>query len=1333
MIKIIEVTNPFEPQRHTVTYVKPTNCTVCKYVKDFEYKQIFLNGVPIEKPTHCFPQDGNEIVVCPKIGGHSFKKWFGVVAMIGLALVSANVAASIAKMAFAGSHLVAGLAAGLVMTIGGKIINSVFHLNTTPKFNHDDRESTPTYSWSLPSIQTQEGGTIGETYGECIPAPQLLMEHVETVGNDQYLNLLLCGGWGPIDNIYEIRIGSTAISNFQNVQIETRLGDNDQTPISFFNEVVADQSVGIEMKENSPVVRTTDSTDSVGIEVTVEFPSGLYAINDKGDTVNNTASFRLEYRKKGDTTWHGAGAGCTTDDSSNITNMRALGDNADETWTLTPRYERGYRTVKRYGKTHKVYSDEAVFVGWDVIGSIHGYTGRAQKNSDYANNYVSFHMGIGYTVRGAWHIRSDYKTMHVYTHNGKHSITASSTSAIRRTFQVKGLEAGQYEVRMTALSLPSSSRKVAMMQWSILSAFDANNNYARPGKVLVGLRIKASNQLSGSLPDVNWRQVREDVWVWNPETSAYEAKSARNPVWAAYDILHGCKRIKNINTGKDEFVVSGSPKGNFVDYWNEWKDAAAYADEKVSAIGTSDTEPRFRLNAFFDTAMTRWDAANKAAAVAHGAIIRHGTQYGIILDRPSDVVQIFGEGQTTEGTFTGKFSSEDERARSIEITYNDTQNDFKNTKFFVRSPTYAENLTKQDNTAKVTLFGCASRSQAYREALYRLACNERQLQTVEFSADVNAVVCEYGDVIGINHSVPQTGIASGRVVSVSGNTVKLDKSVTMEAGKQYSIMFSLSANDNLVTREIVSVDETTTTDTITVSSAFNDDQTPAALDPYAFGIVDRVVKPYRITKITRDGDLKLKITAVEYDEAIYSTDFDKFPYIDYTDPTSLQPPENLQLVENNYSTSSGQKIRKIKCTWDIPDSKTIYQYFRVSYSTDGGLTWTTLPSVSGTQTEITDVTAGLTYRVRVCGIVDGITSGYAVNSIIPTGIDALPPDVQALNVEHFSSGLRRYWWQFDYPTPNDIAGFRLKYTQGREVAWNTGILVQEGLVTGQPYETQTVRQGVHAVMIKAVDNAGNESANVAYCMLNLGDLLQQNVLLDTNFKDNSWAGAASTGFLKSDGYIHAPNTESRWSKPADSAWSTLSDNRWKATWSRYIVRGDITAAASGQFWIKSEIEGPAIVYYRKCLESEAWPTELDAPYIDDASNAVWDDTTDLWKQYSDRVEVKKGDWIQIKVEALNNFAQETIVKELEAYIDVPDRNEHFEDIAISKDGTELPIKTPHYHTTAVRIDAIQDSKAVAIKYLSKNPCVVQLADADGNPVDGVCDISWQGFIDDTKE
>ena len=39
---------------------------------------------------------------------------------------------------------------------------------------------------------------------------------------------------------------------------------------------------------------------------------------------------------------------------------------------------------------------------------------------------------------------------------------------------------------------------------------------------------------------------------------------------------------------------------------------------------------------------------------------------------------------------------------------------------------------------------------------------------------------------------------------------------------------------------------------------------------------------------------------------------------------------------------------------------------------------------------------------------------------------------------------------------------------------------------------------------------------------------------------------------------------------------------------------------------------------------------------------------------------------------------------------MPDREEHFENITVPVDGMNLPIVTPNYYTTAVRIDAIQD-------------------------------------------
>ena len=241
MIRIIEVKNPFDLRTKTMREVACTGETLYKYIENLEQKQAFLNGVRIERPEHCFPQDGNEIIIMPLIE-HGFKKWFGVIATIGLAFAGASAAGWVMKAAW-GSRFLAGLASGLVMTVGGKIINSVFHLNSVNNVN--ERETSQTYSWNLPTIQTNEGGVIGETYGECIPAPQLLMEHVETVGNDQYLNLLLCGGYGPVDAIYDLRIGNTAIGNFQDVMIETRLGTNDQSPISFLQQTVSDESIGV--------------------------------------------------------------------------------------------------------------------------------------------------------------------------------------------------------------------------------------------------------------------------------------------------------------------------------------------------------------------------------------------------------------------------------------------------------------------------------------------------------------------------------------------------------------------------------------------------------------------------------------------------------------------------------------------------------------------------------------------------------------------------------------------------------------------------------------------------------------------------------------------------------------------------------------------------------------------------------------------------------------------------------------------------------------------------------------------------------------------------------
>ena len=846
-------------------------------IVDIKGLLVFVNGSLVDIPYGYIPQDGDQVVLTAELEG-GMKGALGWILQIGLMVAAPYVGGWLGITAKFGQ----ALAAGAFMILGGKIINSLCHVNQA---HAQEQSSSPTYGWDLPQIQTHEGGLIGETFGVTMPAGQLLMYHVETESETykltdgaltnthkysgekdvQYLNVLFSGGYGPVDSIEDIRIGYTPIENFESVQIEKRLGTNDQEPISFFPNTVADQSIDLDCKEGASVIRSTDSDQCNAIELTFTWPGGIYSTNDKGNFTNLTARFTIGIRKTGS--------------------------------------------------------------------------------------------------RDAWLEQVC-------------AVTAGTNQTVRRSFKFEGLEAARYDVRVLPTTMPMTSRQNAMMRWSTLSTYINSGQFVRPNKVLIGLRIKATNQLNGGIPNLNWRQKRMHVLVFNPRTRQYEEKSAQNPIWAAYDILHHCRKLKNITTGQFEYVVDGCPADRFSKYFDEWQKAADYADEMVDD-GNGSTERRFQLDAFFDTKQKRYEAANKAAQVGHATIVRHGVNLGIVVDMPGTMKQIFGEGRTTASSVSGSFSSRDERARSVQITYNDEQRDFKNTEFFVRSARYAENKNLQDNTANVTLFGVSRRSQAHREALYYLATNERQLQTIQLSADVNALVCEYGDIIGVAHTVPRLGLESGRIVSVDGNKVKLDKEVTLTASDVYSIIVQRSADDALVTRDVLPVSTDTTTDTITVSQSFGTGDEVSQYDCYAVGIRDKVVKPFRVVKLEQDKDLKMTITATEYDEKIYEPDYTRYPIIDYSKQKSalLKAPINLKLSEENLRVQGSGRNSIIHCSWQMPENAR-FDTFRVSYSTDN-YNWTDAPTTRAMSLDLENLEPDHTYYVRVRAILDGFESGYA--------------------------------------------------------------------------------------------------------------------------------------------------------------------------------------------------------------------------------------------------------------------------------------------------------------------------------------------------------------------
>lgn len=319
----------------------------------------------------------------------------------------------------------------------------------------------------------------------------------------------------------------------------------------------------------------------------------------------------------------------------------------------------------------------------------------------------------------------------------------------------------------------------------------------------------------------------------------------------------------------------------------------------------------------------------------------------------------------------------------------------------------------------------------------------------------------------------------------------------------------------------------------------------------------------------------------------------------------------------------------------------------------------------------------------------------------------IPPDVAAIDVEISANGTRRYYIDFTYPEVNNIAGFRMKYVQGNLPRWETAFDVQDGLLVNFPYETNTVRQGWHTVMIKAVNTSGNESRNYASVLVNFAEPLEDNVLYKVDFSDNDWTNVNTSGDLLDDGYIHAKQSNSFWKTPTDSFWGNPTDPFWgEISYTEFELTASVTALAGGNCYFTYDIEGPANIMYRVLNRDN------------------------LWKPYATKFKVEAGDTVEIKFTSLAG-AEETVLRSLIAVIDVPDRQENFENIFIPADGLELPIKTPNYHTTAVRLNSMQlvDGQAGFLEF-TVAPCVVRILNGVGEPLEATVDLTWQGF---TKE
>lgn len=879
MVNIIIVKNPFKPEQHETQYMpfkkgKP----VSHYHKAPGEWVYSINGHEVTIDT--IVNDEDYIVAMPKIEG----KFFGVLLSIGMAVFTGGIA----------SGAIFGIQSLIWRTVlsmaVGMIGNAVISKLTAPKVDRSNSEQSTTYGWGGTKTVTGQGYPLAVTYGRMKSAGMLLSRHVISDGDKQYLNLLYCAGEGELSKIEDIRINSNPISNYKDVQVDIRLGTNDQTVIPNFNDNFADQGLNYELKSDWSVQQVQgDACDA--IELTIGFPNGLYYSNDSGGMDKTSVTVDAEIRKVGTQEWQ----------SLPLSNNKGLSSH-----------------VKKEPKR------------WFFID---------RDNKKIANsNYTGY-------------------------------IREATNSAFYRVFRFDNLDKAKYEVRMRCSGKDGTSlRHVNKVYWTQLTQI-IYDDFVHPGKALIGIKALATSQLSGSDPDVSWIQERSKVWAFNPYNNQYEEKPADNPAWAAYDLLHICRKIGS------EYVVFGQPHGR-IDYdaFNAWAEKC--------------TLNKFTFNYIYDSATRLWDALKYPEAVGRGKVIPAGTRFTCVSDYQSSPVQLFTVANIKYGSFTEEFQGVEARANSIELSFINKDKDYERDVIPVYGDTYDES-NSLTNPAQIELMGCTSLEQAYRHGKHYLRCNKYEIRTVTFEAFTDAIACTVGDVILVQHDVPEWG-EGGRVVAVNGQTITLDKEVTTQPGKQYQLLVRSNTTDAVSTYNVVNVSG---------SNVIVQETIPVQKDCiYAFGEISKAAKPFRVLAITEGhSEMIRKIQCMEYYPELYAADDGHIPTINYANH-SASDIQDIGLVSDVYG-ANGIMYSRIAVSWQLPREGKVTNVV-VNYRNTKSDTWTyvgNFPS-SANGTTITDILLGANYEVRVQAINDlgQLTTGITKSINIPKM--QAPEDVQNLHV-----------------------------------------------------------------------------------------------------------------------------------------------------------------------------------------------------------------------------------------------------------------------------------------------------------------------------------------------
>ena len=293
---------------------------------------------------------------------------------------------------------------------------------------------------------------------------------------------------------------------------------------------------------------------------------------------------------------------------------------------------------------------------------------------------------------------------------------------------------------------------------------------------LLGLKVKVPSNYD--------TRTRKYTGMWD---GTFKIDWTDNPAWVLYDV------VTNKRYGL------GGRLGEFgADKWALYQ-VAQYCDQLVPD-GFGGQEPRFTCNVWLTEQRSAYQVINDICSIFRAMPVWNGQQLTVVMDRPADPVWTYTNANVDESGFSYTFSARKSRHNAIQVEYADKENSYEKAIEYVSDD---ESIRKNGlNVKKITAFGCTSRGQAHRTALWLLQTEKLETKTVTFTVGAEGLMHIPGDIIKVADTHYAGTNIGGRVLAVNGKTVTLDREITLSGNSYLSYINANAKHQNI---KIISV------------------------------------------------------------------------------------------------------------------------------------------------------------------------------------------------------------------------------------------------------------------------------------------------------------------------------------------------------------------------------------------------------------------------------------------------------------------------------------------------------------------------------------------------